>query len=84
MGSRILDGAVVGECALVGAGALVPEGMHVPPRTLALGVPAKVVRNLSDAEVARLEQSWRNYVDYKNEYLKDDGGAGRRLAVTKE
>jgi carbonic anhydrase/acetyltransferase-like protein (isoleucine patch superfamily) len=44
MGSRVLDGAVVGELALVGAGALVPEGMRVPARTLVVGVPARVVR----------------------------------------
>ncbi|HUJ14426.1 MAG TPA: gamma carbonic anhydrase family protein, partial [Thermoanaerobaculia bacterium] len=70
MGSRVLDGAAIGELALVGAGALVPEGMHVPPRTLVLGVPARVKRPLTDEEIARLEQSWKNYVGYKNEYLK--------------
>lgn len=69
MGSRVLDGAVVGESALVGAGALVPEGMHVPPRTLVVGVPAKVKRDLTMEELARLDQSWRNYVDYKERYL---------------
>lgn len=70
MGSRVLDGAVVGELALVGAGALVPEGMHVPPRSLVVGVPARVKRPLTDDEIVRLEQSWKNYVGYKNEYLK--------------
>lgn len=70
MGSRVLDGAVIGELALVGAGALVPEGMHVPPRTLVIGVPAKVKRPLTDEEIARLEQSWKNYVGYKDRYLQ--------------
>lgn len=70
MGSRVLDGAVVGESALVGAGALVSEGMHVPPRTLVVGVPAKVKRELTDEEVARLDSSWRNYVNYKERYLE--------------
>ena len=70
MGSRILDGAVVGESALVGAGALVPEGMQIPPRTLAVGVPARVKRELTDDELAQLEMSWRHYVDLKDEYLK--------------
>lgn len=70
MGSRVLDGAVVGESALVGAGALVPEGMHVPPRTLVVGVPAKVKRPLTDEELERLEQSWKNYVGYKEKYLE--------------
>lgn len=70
MGSRILDGAVVGESALVGAGALVSEGMHVPARTLVVGVPAKVKRALTEDELARLDGSWRHYVEVKDEYLK--------------
>lgn len=69
MGSRVLDGAVIGESALVGAGALVPEEMTVPARTLVLGVPARVKRALTDEELSRLEQSWRNYVGYKDRYL---------------
>ena len=69
MGSRVLDGAVVGESALVGAGALVSEGMRVPPRTLVVGVPARVKRELSAEEVARLEQSWKHYVELKDQYL---------------
>ena len=68
MGARILDGAVVGESALIGAGALVSEGMHIPPRTLAIGVPARVKRDLTDEEVQRLEFSWRHYVEYKDKY----------------
>src|ERR1700682_6053624 len=70
MGSRVLDGAYVGELALVGAGALVTEGMQIPPRTLAVGVPARVKRELTADEIARLEQSWKHYVDYKDRYLK--------------
>jgi carbonic anhydrase/acetyltransferase-like protein (isoleucine patch superfamily) len=69
MGSRVLDGAIVGELALVGAGALVPEGMRVPPRTLVIGVPARVKRELTAEEIALLEQSWKNYVGYKDRYL---------------
>lgn len=69
MGSRVLDGAVVGEQALVGAGALVSEGMHVPPRTLVVGVPARVKRELRPDEIARLEESWKHYVELKDEYL---------------
>jgi gamma-carbonic anhydrase len=69
MGSRVLDGAVVGESAMVGAGALVPPGMQVPPRTLVVGVPARVKRPLTADELAHLENSWKNYVQYKEKYL---------------
>ena len=69
MGSRVLDGAVVGELALVGAGALVSEGMRVPPRTLVVGVPARVKRDLRSDEIARLEESWKHYVELKDRYL---------------
>ena len=62
---------MVGESALVGAGALVPEGMQVPPRTLVVGVPARVKRPLTADELARLESSWQHYVEYKNKYLRD-------------
>jgi carbonic anhydrase/acetyltransferase-like protein (isoleucine patch superfamily) len=71
MGSRVLDGAVVGECALVAAGAVVSEGMVVPARMLVAGVPAKVKRPLTDAELDRLDMSWKHYVELKDRYLMD-------------
>ncbi len=70
IGSVVLSYALVGEQALIGAGALVPEGMEVPPRTLVLGVPGRVKRDLTKEELASLDQSWKNYVDYKEKYLK--------------
>ncbi len=70
MGSRVLDGAIIGELALVGAAALVPEGMRVPPRTLVVGVPARVKRPLTAQEIARLDEWWKHYVAYKEAYLK--------------
>lgn len=70
IGATVLSHAVIGEQVLVGAGAVVQEGMNVPPGTLVVGVPARVKRELTKDELARLERSWRNYVEYKNEYLK--------------
>lgn len=43
MGAVVMNGAVIGEGAVVGAGAVVTEGTQVPPRTIAVGVPAKVI-----------------------------------------
>lgn len=69
MGAIVLSGAAVGEEALVGAGALVPEGKVIPPRCLALGVPARVVRELTPEEVERLGESAARYVALAARYL---------------
>ena len=57
IGAVVLDGAVVGEEAMVGAGALVTPGTEIPPRTLAVGSPARVKRPLTDAELEQLRRS---------------------------
>lgn len=61
MGATVMDGAVVGEFAMVGAGALVTQNKVIPPRTLAVGAPAKPVRDLTDEEVERIKKSAVNY-----------------------
>lgn len=68
MGATIMDGADVGPESLVGAGCLVPEGMKVPHRVLVVGVPARIVRPLTDAEVAGLHESADNYIRYSRNY----------------
>ncbi len=62
MGAIVMNGAEVGAGSIVGAGAVVPEGMTVPPGTMALGVPAKVVRELTPAEREGLLGSAARYV----------------------
>jgi len=52
MGAIVLNGAVIGADCLVAAGALVPQGVIVPPRSLVTGVPGRVRRELSEAELA--------------------------------
>ena len=51
MGAVVLNGAAIGAGSLVAAGAVVPQGMIVPPRSLVAGVPGRLRRQLSDAEV---------------------------------
>jgi carbonic anhydrase/acetyltransferase-like protein (isoleucine patch superfamily) len=63
IGAVVLGGARIGAGALVAAGAVVRAGEVVPPRMLAAGVPARVVRALTEAESARLERTWRSYVE---------------------
>ena len=69
MSATILDGAVIGKESIVGAGSLVTKNKIFPPRSLIVGSPAKVVRALSDEEVAELYASAKRYVDFKKEYL---------------
>ncbi len=73
MGATVLDGAVICSGSLVGAGALVTENMRIPSGTLAIGVPARVKRKLTEEEIAFLSQSAKNYVELAAVYLK--GGA---------
>lgn len=68
MGAIVLDGARIGEEALIGAGALVTEGTHIPPRTLAMGSPARPKRELSEAELARLRSAPLHYQEIAREY----------------
>ena len=63
MGAVILDGAVIGRQSLIGARALVTQGMKIPPGSLVLGAPAKVVRRLSKEERAGLKWWAQKYVD---------------------
>ena len=68
IGSIILDGVRVGKHSLVAAGSLLTPNTQIPPRSLVMGSPAKVKRELSDAEVKDLEKFWRNYVTLSRVY----------------
>ncbi|WP_027409579.1 gamma carbonic anhydrase family protein [Anoxybacteroides tepidamans] len=69
MGSIVLDGAEIGEGAFIGAGSLVPQGKKIPPRTLAFGRPAKVVRELTEEDEKEMERIRREYVE-RGQYYK--------------
>ena len=68
MSATILDGAVIGKEGIVGAGSLVTKNKVFPPRSLIMGSPAKVVRELTQDEVAELYASAQRYVAFKKEY----------------
>lgn len=68
MSATILDGAVIGKESIVGAGALVTKNKIFPPRSLIMGSPAKVIRELNDDEVKELYASASRYVAFKNDY----------------
>lgn len=70
MSATILDGAVIGKESIVGAGALVTKNKVFPPRSLIMGTPAKVIRELSEDEVKELYASASRYVAFKQDYLE--------------
>ncbi len=61
MRAVILDGAEIGDQCLIAAGALVTQRMKIPPRSMVMGTPAKVVRSLNEAEIVSLRQSAEKY-----------------------
>jgi carbonic anhydrase/acetyltransferase-like protein (isoleucine patch superfamily) len=72
MNATVLDNADVGASAFVAAGAVVLQGTVIPPATLWAGNPAQRKRDLSPDEVERLKDYWKNYLEYKAEYLRAD------------
>ena len=64
----VLNGAVIGKGCLVGAGAVVTERKVLPDRSLILGAPAKVVRELTDEDVARLKDGASEYASRQEFY----------------
>jgi carbonic anhydrase/acetyltransferase-like protein (isoleucine patch superfamily) len=69
MGAIVMDGADIGEESMIAAGALVPPGKKIPPRSLAVGSPAIVIRELSEADFKELQRIRQSYVD-KGQYYK--------------
>ena len=63
MNAVLMDNAVIGESAIVAACAFVKAGMEIPPRMLAAGVPAKIVRPLAEKEMAWKVEGTRTYQD---------------------
>jgi carbonic anhydrase/acetyltransferase-like protein (isoleucine patch superfamily) len=63
MGAIVLNGARVGQGSVIGAGALVKESMSVPAGSVAIGVPARIVRAVDAAAAERIAHAWHHYVD---------------------
>jgi gamma-carbonic anhydrase len=64
IGSIVLDDVRVGTQSLIAAGSLISPGTIIPPRSLVMGIPARVKRPLTDEEVVGLNAFWQNYVEY--------------------
>ena len=72
MNSTILNGATIGDYSIIGANALVTSNTSIPPKSLVLGSPAKVVRTLKPEELRKIEKNAEAYVKLTNAYLELD------------
>ncbi len=69
MGAMLLNDVVIGRHSIIGAGAVVTEGTVIPPLSLVLGVPGKVIRTLPEETGARIRRNAAVYVEAAGEYL---------------
>jgi carbonic anhydrase/acetyltransferase-like protein (isoleucine patch superfamily) len=72
MGAILLNGVTVGHDSIVAAGTLLPEGLAVPPRSLVIGAPGKVRRELTDADVESIHDLAARYVGYRLDYMRTE------------
>ena len=72
MGSILLNRVLVGRGSLIAAGSLLTEGMEVPPGSLVMGMPAKVIRPVTAELSMRIEQTWRHYVGQAKRHRAGD------------
>ena len=70
IGARVLSGASIGDHCVIAAGALVPEGADIPPRSVVMGIPGKVVRQASDADLERIANGSTSYVRRARNYWR--------------
>ena len=68
IGAVVLNGAEIGEESIIGAGSVVAPGTIIPPRTLSIGVPAKVVRSLGDDDIRMIQGTCQEYLELKEAY----------------
>jgi carbonic anhydrase/acetyltransferase-like protein (isoleucine patch superfamily) len=70
IGARLLGGSEVGAECLVAAGAVVTEGRRIPPRSVVMGVPAKVVREVTNEEIERIRTINAHYLELAQRYAR--------------
>ena len=70
IGAVVLNGAEVGEDCLIAAQALIPEGKVIAPRSVVMGSPGKVMRQVTDRDLARMRESFEDYVSRGQQYAR--------------
>ena len=77
IGALVLSGARIGRQSIVGAGAVVKEGWQVPPRSVVMGVPARVMRPVTDQDLERVNRNWQVYVAYAAQHRDVESRRGK-------
>ncbi|MGI5891337.1 MAG: gamma carbonic anhydrase family protein [Bacillota bacterium] len=68
MGAIVLDGAKIGQGSIVGAGCVVPENKQIPPRSLVVGIPAKIIKTMDEDREQQLKKHAAAYMELAQEY----------------
>lgn len=71
IGAIVLNNARIGRDCLIGANALIPEGKEIPDRSLVMGSPGKVMRELTDEHIARIRRGPPEYIENWRRYVRD-------------
>ena len=71
MGAKLLDNCVVNSNSFIAAGCLVKESFEVPEGVLVAGVPGKIIRDLTEEEIRKIQKSAENYLMYVNNYKRN-------------
>jgi carbonic anhydrase/acetyltransferase-like protein (isoleucine patch superfamily) len=71
IGSVVLNGAHIGKGSIIAAGAVIPEGTQIPAGSLVTGVPGKIRRTVTAADLDLIHISANNYLDYIRTYLAE-------------
>ncbi len=72
MHATILNGAKIGEFSIIAAGAVVPENMQIPPYSLVMGVPAKVIKPISEQQKEKILINAESYIKLSKRYLNGE------------
>lgn len=71
MGAIVLNGSVIGDNSIIGAGSVITEGKIIPPNSLVVGVPGKILRELTEVEIGEIKKNALRYYDlWKENYIE--------------